>query len=159
MTKHLKVISLIVFTLFLACKSEREFIPNRISGLDLTNKIVGSEAEEFVNRLHFGNVAAVKNEIGFYSSPNGTAIIYVSYYEKLTDSAKNLELMVKKISPENSVFMGGESFDLHGVRVYRYSGMGQIHFVFTYQTELYWLSAEARWAEKFLNDYLTLIKD
>ena len=72
-------------------------------------------------------------------------------------AVKQLKLMVEKISPENSVFIGGESFELNDTKVYRYLGMGQTHFVFADDKALVWLSAETIWGEKFLSEYLSFL--
>lgn len=149
---------IIISLLFLQnCSDKVEYLPDSFFGLSLTKTLSGKDAAEFVNRLHFGNVAAESNEIGFYKAAKGSAIIYVSYYQDSEQAKYNLDLMVEKISPENSVFTGGESFELNDTRVYRYLGMGQTHFIFFFDNALFWLSGEVRWAEKFLQEYLHFI--
>lgn len=148
---------LFIILLFSGCETKIEYLPQSIYQLSLNQKYSGEEAERFVNRLHFGNVAAESNEIGMYAGAKGQAIIYVSYYKRSEDADSNLMKMVQKISPQNSVFTGGESFELENVRVYRYSGMGQTHFVFAYEDVLVWISADPPWAESFLQVYLQSI--
>ncbi len=138
----------------IGCDSKKEYLPQSIHQLSLNEKYSGKDAERFVNRLHFGNVAAASNEIGMYSGVKGRAIIYVSYYDQQEEADSNLIKMVQKISPQNSVFSGGESFKLEDVKVYRYSGMGQTHFVFAHGYALIWISADPPWAESFLQVYL-----
>lgn len=154
-----KIIGFIIISLLFLqnCSDKVEYLPDSFFGLSLTEKLSGKDAAEFVNRLHFGNVAAKSNEIGFYESNIGRATIYVSFYANSEAAKQNLDLMIEKISPQNSVFTGGESFELNDTRVYRYSGMGQTHFIFFFDNALFWLSGEVRWAEKFLQEYLLYI--
>lgn len=148
---------LILLFFFIGCSSQKEYVPQSIFGLSLVQKLEGESAASFVDRLHYNEVAAEKNEIGFYKADHGEAIIYVSYYKNVKDAELNLKLMVEKISPENSVFTGGESFEMNDTKIYRYLGMGQTHFVFANKKALLWLSAEINWGEKFLNEYLSFL--
>lgn len=148
---------LVIFFFIVGCSSQKEYVPQSIFGLSLVQKLEGESAASFVDRLHYSEVAAEKNEIGFYKADHGEAIIYVSYYKNEDEAELNLKLMVEKISPENSVFTGGESFEMNDTKIYRYLGMGQTHFVFVNKKALLWLSAENSWAEKFLSEYLSFL--
>lgn len=117
-------------------------------------KLAGREATEFINNLHFQAVAAEKNEIGFYEGESGPAIIYVSYYTSNETAAAEGKRMSEKISPENSVFIGGEYLEVSGKAVYRCFGMGQTHFVFTHQKALFWMSVNTMKAKAILAAYL-----
>jgi hypothetical protein len=66
--------------------------------------------------------------------------------------------MTEKISPENSVFIGGEYLDIEGKQVYRCFGMGQTHFVFAHQKELFWISVNTVIGKDVLTAYLDYIK-
>lgn len=136
------------------CSSREPFLPQEFYGLALQKKLAGREAAEFVNNLHFQAVAAEKNDIGFYEGERGPAIIYISYYTSHETAAAEGKRMSEKISPENSLFIGGEYLEVSGKRVYRCFGMGQTHFVFTHQKALFWISVDTIKAKDILSAYL-----
>jgi len=145
------------FIILISC-SKQNPLPDQIFGLSLRQKLVGKEALEFVNKLHFNNVTYEKNEIGFYEGSKGTAVIYITYYNDEKTANHNFELMTRKISPENSVFIKSSFFEYNGKNIYRTFGMGQTHFVFVSGKNLYWLSVETIWSLKFLKEYLACIE-
>lgn len=65
--------------------------------------------------------------------------------------------MTEKISPENSVFVGGQTIDIDGKQVYRCFGMGQTHFVFAHKKQLIWISVNTVVANEFLSEYLNYL--
>lgn len=158
MTKASLNVKITVVLLFLivaaGCSSRESFLPQEFYGLALQKKLAGKEAAEFVNNLHFHAVAAEKNEIGFYEGKRGPAVIYVSYYASKETAAAEEKRMTGKISPENSVFIGGEYLQVNGKEVYRCFGMGQTHFVFTHQKALFWVSVDTIKAKDILSAYL-----
>lgn len=97
--------ALLILILISACSSKPELLPENFYGLKLDKKLAGNEAKQFVDRLHFNSVAPDKNEIGFYSSKAGSAIIYITFYENDKLSFSEYERMINKISPDNSVFV------------------------------------------------------
>ncbi len=157
MKRFTQIIIAVLFILFSACSVQKVYLPDKVSGFSLNKKLTGSEAEDFVNRLHYGTVAADENEIGFYSSEKGSAVIYISYYNSDDEADQILLQMVEKIENVPSPFEGGDSFELSDHIIYRYSGLGQSHFVFSSGNVLLWISADVMWAELFLNDYIRKI--
>jgi len=153
-----KTVSVIVFLLFVACSSKAEFLPGRILEYSLNEKLSGEKAKSFVNKLHYQEVASLKNEIGFYSKGNQKAIIYVTYYNDAQTAVSEENKMTQKISPQNSVFMGGEYLNIHDFEVYRCFGLGQTHFVFSHDSELFWISVDTMDANDFLKQYFSLLQ-
>lgn len=98
-----------------------------------------------------------KNEIGFYESSDGTAIIYITYYNAENTSQSEYERMINKISPENSVFINPEFIEINGREIYRCFGMGQSHYVFANKKELYWVSIDTHFGKEFITQYLAYI--
>ena len=111
-----------------------------------------------VNNLHFQSVTGLENEIGFYEGKAGNAIIYITHYNTKETAKSDYEKMVKKISPENSVFIKPEYLKLGGMEIYRCFGMGQSHYVFPYNKELFWISVDTHFGKKFVEEYLIHIK-
>lgn len=156
MKKNIILILISLFT-FLSCSSENEFLPDEFFGLTLKQKLTGDEAKNFVDNLHFQEVAPEKNEIGFYDSQAGKAIIYITYYNDESTSLSEYERMINKISPENSVFINPEFVEISGREIYRCFGMGQSHYVFANNKELYWISIDTQIGRKFIEKYLAYI--
>jgi hypothetical protein len=117
----------------------------------------GKEAKEFVNNLHFKSVTDLENEIGFYDEKAGSAIIYITHYNTREAANSDYKKMVKKISPENSVFIKPEYLKLGGMEIYRCFGMGQSHYVFPYNKILFWISVDTHFGKKFVGEYLSYL--
>ncbi len=138
-------------------KRQNPYVPESIENFKLVKKLEGDQARQFINRLHLKQVAPQENVIAFYKDQNKELILYLTYYQHENDAQKDWERMVNKISPENSVFVGGKVLQLEGRPVYRCFGMGQTHFVFVNHKVLVWLSTPTIGSEKWFkayNDYL-----
>jgi len=155
--KNSGISAVIIIFLFTFCSNEVELFPKYFSDLNLTKKLTGTEAKNFVNRLHFNSVTNEKNEIGFYNGLKGNAIIYVTFYNNAEAAFTNYNKMTKKISPGNSVFTESEFINIAGKPIYKTFGMGQTHYVFTFSNKLFWISAEPQWAQDFLTRYLEIL--
>lgn len=155
--KNYRISALILIYLFTFCSKEQELFPKYFFDLNLTKKLTGIEAKDFVNRLHFNSVTNEKNEIGFYNGVKGNAVIYITYYNDGNTANSNYEKMIKKISPENSVFTESTFIDISGKKIYRTFGMGQTHYVLTFNNKLFWISAESAWAQDFLGQYIKIL--
>ncbi|MBS4034605.1 MAG: hypothetical protein KGZ85_09080 [Ignavibacterium sp.] len=150
-------LSFFVLLLLIGCSSKKDLLPEEFFGLILQKKLTGVEAKKFVDELHFQEVAPDQNEIGFYSSPIGSSIIYITYYRDEITALTEYEKMINKISPENSVFINPEIANISGKDIYRCFGMGQSHYVFAYGKELYWISVDTHFGKKFIEEYLEYI--
>lgn len=149
---------LLIVILLISCSLNSKYLPEDFFGLRLTKKLTGKDAKEFVNNLHFQNVTDIENEIGFYEGKAGSAIIYITHYNTMEITKSNYNKMVKKIGPQNSVFVKPEYLKLGGIEIYRCFGMGQSHYVFPYNKELFWISVDTHFGKKFVEEYLNQIK-
>jgi hypothetical protein len=141
-----------------SCTPQSNYLPLEIFGLSLSKKLTGSEAADFLNRLHLQNVTDSRSEIGFYQGEIGDAVIYLTYYSSREQAAEFESQMTDKISAENTPFIMGEYRDVDGKQIYRTFGMGQTHFVFSHNNVLIWLSLGTNWANDFLKEYLALCR-
>ena len=149
---------LLVVIFLISCSLNSNYLHEELFGLQLTKKLTGKDAKEFVNNLHFQSVTDLENEIGFYDGERGAALIYITHYNKKDDAEEDYKRMTEKISPENSVFIKPEYFQLNGMEIYRCFGMGQSHYVFPYNKELFWISVDTHFGKKFVEEYLIHIK-
>lgn len=140
------------------CSSDNNFLPAKIHELALKEMVLGDDARKIVDELHFQPVATASNEIGFYESRKGRAVIYITVYDDQSLALDAYEKMTQKISPENSVFFSGEYMKISDKDVYRCFGMGQTHYVFYQGKRLFWISADTHIARGFLTEYLQIIR-
>jgi len=152
--KHLQLIVLSVLLAGCACQKEPDFLPEHLLGYQLTKKLNGPEARAFVDKIHLREVTPENNIIGFYQKENMPLTIYITEYNSTGEAEKNFEMMTRKISPGNSVFINGEYLEIEGRKLYRCFGMGQTHFVFNIDHRLFWISVNTIEAGKFIRDYL-----
>ncbi len=150
------IISLIVFNY---CSTHKNYLPEEFWGMKLNKKLIGNEAKDFVDRLHFQNVATEKNEIGFYTGAVGNAAVYITYYNSAEKADDDFRKMTVKISPENSVFVNGKYETINNKNVYSCVGMGQIHYVFSHKNLLFWISVDPNFSRQFFEEYLTFVVD
>ncbi len=153
--------SLLLLTVILltSCSLNTEFLPDEFQGLRLTKKLTGDAAKSFINKLHHKSVTDIGNEIGFYKGNITRAAIYVTRYEKLQDARRYFGEMTKKIIEEKTPFINPEFINFKGLKVFRTFGMGQTHYVFIYDKNLFWLSVDTYISKKFLEEYLKYLDD
>ena len=148
---------LLVVIFFISCSLNSNYLPEDFFGLQLTKKLLGKDAKELINNLHFQGVTDLENEIGFYDEKAGSAIIYITHYNTKEAAKSDYKKMVGKISPENSVFIKPEYLNLCGMEIYRCFGMGQSHYVFPYNKVLFWISVDTHFGKKFVGEYLSYL--
>lgn len=142
-----------------SCSQTKDPLPKELYTLVLIQRLSGSEAKEYINKLHFQPVTETENEIGFYKGEKGEAIIYVTHYKNSTNPKVDYEKMTKKISPENSVFIYPSFFELNSKKIYKCFGMGMTHYVFYHDYELFWISVDTHISELFLSEYLNILNN
>jgi hypothetical protein len=148
---------LLTVIFLISCSPNKNYIPEDFFGLQLTKRLSGRDAKEFVNNLHFQTVTDLENEIGFYGGKAGNVIIYITHYNTKETAKSNYKKMVMKISPENSVFVKPEYLKIGGIEIYRCFGMGQSHYVFPYNKELFWISVDTHFGKRFVEEYLSYL--
>lgn len=152
-----KNILILLVVSIIGCAAEKNYLPVEINSFKLRNKLSGTEAETHIDRLHQGNVASDKNEIGFYMSGVRKMIIYVSYYRNYEIAIGEYEKMINKISHDHSVFINPDYITINDKKIYRCFGLGQSHFVFYNGKQLIWLSVDSHIGKDLVEEYLELI--
>lgn len=150
---------LLIVIFISSCSTNKEYLPGEFFGLTLQQKLTGNKAENFVNKLHMKTVTDEKNEIGFYKGKKGEAIIYVTHYHEKKNASGEAEKMINKISPENSVFFGNEFVKIGDEKIFRCFGIGQTHYVFSNEEQLYWVTVDTHIGQEFVNEYLNYLKN
>ncbi len=150
---------LLLLLLILCTCSDKNPLPNALFDFTLTKKLSGSEAAEFINKLHGKTVADTRNNIAFYSGEKGNCIIYLTTYNNSISAERYFNRMTKKISQNNPVFTNGNYSNIKNLKIFTTYGMGQTHFVFVKGENLFWISAGTMWAEYFLHNYLKYLNE
>ncbi|MEJ2544280.1 MAG: hypothetical protein P8Y99_09450 [Calditrichaceae bacterium] len=148
---------IIALCILLQYCGKRETLPEDLLGYTLVKNISGTAAQKTVNQIHLNPVTDTNNEIGYYEKGDDKAIIYVTSYKTDDDAKTDLIKMIEKISPQNSVFVNGGQIEINEIKIYRYFGMGQTHFVFRIKNKLFWISVDTMIAREFLDTYLKKI--
>ena len=153
-----QILFLLITVFFISCSTGIEYLPEDFFGLHLTKKLTGEEAKDFVNKLHFQQVTETESEIGFYEGDEGRALIYITHYQNPEDAENDYNKMTEKISAGNTVFIGSEYVNIDSRKVYRTFGMGQSHYVFYLNNELYWVSVDTHFGMKLVEEYLNYVE-
>lgn len=163
--KHRHIIKLflfsgLVFVLFFSpgCSKEQDPLPKEFESLTLDKKLTGKEAKDFLLRMHQGIVGSDKNEIGFYSGGAGGATIYISYFDDKFIAQDEFNRMTDKISSGSTEFTNGGVFYIDGLKIFKCLGYSQSHFIFAFESRLFWLTAETAVIRKLISDYLEYLK-
>ncbi|MBI5662575.1 MAG: hypothetical protein HZC46_10560 [Ignavibacterium album] len=152
-----KPLVLLVLFLLISCSANRDYLPEDFWGMKLKRKLTGKEAKDFVDKLHFQNVATEKNEVGFYSGSVGNAAIYITYYSDDKAAYHDFRKMTQKITPENSMFVRGTYHNINNKQIYSCMGLGQVHYVFAHENLLFWVSADPNFSRNFLDEYMKFV--
>lgn len=150
---------ILTILLIVSCSSNRDYLPEEFWGMKLNRKLTGKEAKDFVDKIHFQNVATEKNEVGFYTGAVGNAAIYITYYSDDKTAYQDFRKMTQKISPENSMFVRGTFHNINNKQIYSCLGLGQVHYVFAHKNLLFWISVDPNFSRNFLDEYMKLVFD
>lgn len=146
-----------VLLLIMGCGKGRLDVrfPPKIGDYHLARLISGKEAIEEINRLHGRVINAIAGAIAIYNGEEGSATIWVS----LAPSSEKAECQVQEMMREIQGRPGGPFFgvqkEVHReIPVYRFQGLGQMHFVFRRDKQVYWVSTPPEAAKDFLSVFM-----
>lgn len=130
-------------------------LPPALAGLSLATSVDGVEAVASVEQLHGKTLGAGLDAawVGEYSGP-GSATIWVSRSASTAAAEELLTRMTDRIGVGGSPFSAPVPIDSDGVRVYRLEGMGQVHYYFLTENDVYWLAIDPALAESGLEELL-----
>jgi len=145
-------------TPWLVVDSPGPALPESLGSLALRHAVVGSEAAAMVNRMHGRSVAEAWNAIGYYSSSQGGAALYVTLYPSGEKAREAEERMGAKLESGEYVFQGYNKGMVDGTPVAACMGLGQAHFIFSHHRSLYWLSVRPALAEEALRALISSLR-
>ncbi|MBI9080924.1 MAG: hypothetical protein JEY79_14435 [Pseudodesulfovibrio sp.] len=142
---------LFVVILFPACSSADDLtwiMPEKMGEMHRIQLVSGNAAQVEVNKLHGKVLIAEASVIGRYSRPEDVGMtrpaeVWVSRVSSDSEARRQTGLMVHKMYQNpKSPFKSPKRIEHAGLSVYRFTGMGQVHFIWYKGDLTYWISAK-----------------
>jgi hypothetical protein len=134
-------------------------LPKSILQLRLTEEIRGKQAQEMVDAMHKKSVTPDENVIGTYFSIDGGAKLYISLYDSRTIAEEQFEKMIDLIRKGGGTFTHFRELQVQNERVYLCLGLGQAHYFFLHEKELYWWAVDLQIAQASMQELIEIVKN
>jgi hypothetical protein len=142
---------LFVVILLPACGSADDLswiMPEKVGEMHRIQLVSGDAAQVEVNKLHGKVLIAEASVIGRYSRPEDVGMtrpaeVWVSRVSSDSEARRQTGLMVHKMYQNpKSPFKTPKRIEHAGLSVYRFTGMGQVHFIWYKGDLTYWISTK-----------------
>jgi len=156
-------LSLLLVALLCACSQQTEkqqdidsLLPERIGEWQQVQLVSGAEALEQINSLHGKNILVETGAIGTYqAAEKSPAMVWISRSKTPDLTREQAEVMADKmVRNPRSPFHAPETLISNNIKVYKFLGMGQIHYIFCQEELAYWISAPPADGEKLLRYFV-----
>ncbi|MEA1921201.1 MAG: hypothetical protein U9N63_00940 [Pseudomonadota bacterium] len=156
-------LSLLLFFLLFACTPEAKkqqnlgsLFPKNIGEWQQTQLITGTQALEKINHLHGKNITVEAGAIGNYQAAGKRpAEVWISRSKTPALTLEQAEVMAyKMVSNPRSPFHDPETLSINKIKVYKFLGMGQVHYIFCRERLAYWISSPPADGKKLLLYFL-----
>ncbi|MEA3241713.1 MAG: hypothetical protein U9P37_09120 [Pseudomonadota bacterium] len=130
--------------------------PAAIGSWQRVQLVTGPEALEKINQLHGKNITVEAGAIGTYQAAGKRpAMIWISRSKTVDLTREQAEIMADKmVSNPRSPFHNPETMNINKIKVYKFLGMGQVHYIFCRERLAYWISAPPAKGEELLLKFL-----
>ena len=130
--------------------------PESIGEWQQVKLITGTEALEKINHLHGKNITVEAGAIGNYQAAGKRpAEVWISRSKTPALTLEQAEVMADKmVSNPRSPFHDPETLSINKIKVYKFLGMGQIHYIFCRERLAYWISSPPADGKKLLLYFL-----
>lgn len=135
----------------------RSPLPARVGELILISEIQGENAREIVDRKHGKGVSPKQSYVGSYQASAGRADIYLSTYANTSEAQNVYRTMAGRIGAGGTPFFRYQSVVISGQSVSFCVGLGQVHYFFFHNEELYWVSADAHVAQITITELIRIL--
>jgi hypothetical protein len=152
------IISVSIFVISLLPTRQIIVLPKSILQLRLTEEISGKQAQKIVDSMHKKSVAPDENVIGTYFSTDGSAKLYVSFYDSRTIAEQQFEKMIDLIRKEGGVFSRFQEIRIQNEKVYVFLGLGQAHYLFLREEIIYWWAVDLQIAQASMQELIRIVK-
>jgi hypothetical protein len=134
-------------------------LPKSILQLRLIEEIRGKQAQEIVERMHNKSVTLDENVIGTYFSTNGGAKLYVSLYHSRIIAEGQFEKMGDLIRKGGGAFTHFKEIHVQRTKVYTCFGLGQAHFFFLHEKDIYWWAVDLQIAQASMQELFRIVNN
>ena len=141
---------MLVTILLLGCGGQKTgpvelgtLFPAAIGNWQRIQLITGAEALEKINQLHGKSITVKAGAIGTYQmTGKRPAMVWISRSKTVDLTREQAEVMADKmVSNPRSPFHDPGTLSINKIKVYKFLGMGQIHYIFCRERLAYWISA------------------
>ncbi len=133
-------------------------VPATLGSLRWTQSIRGAKAIAEIEQLHQTSIEITDGIISQYQANGAKATLWVATAITADKAVELVDLMNDLIRDGHPVFQQWVSREMQGIRVYEVFGMGQKHYYFVHNRQMYWLAVDASVAENALRELLELLK-
>jgi hypothetical protein len=157
-------LSLVLILLLLGCGGQKNtglveldtLFPAAIGSWQRVTLITGAEALEKINQLHGKSITVEAGAIGTYQEAGERpAMVWISRSKTVALTREQAEVMADKmVSNPRSPFHNPETLSINKIKVYKFMGMGQVHYIFCRERLAYWISAPPADGEELLLYFL-----
>ncbi|MDA8235244.1 MAG: hypothetical protein M0Z31_10670 [Clostridia bacterium] len=117
----------------------KESFPQSLAGSTLAGEVVsGPDAMQNINRLHGASISVVEGFIAQYLGKNEITV-WVSVSATTNDALALFDIMDKKM-PASQMFTNREELQMDGKQVIKVLGMGQDHYYWVRDKQVYWIA-------------------
>ena len=134
-------------------------LPKSVLHLRLTEEIRGKQAQEIVDRMYNKSVTPDENVIGTYFSTDGGAKLYVSLYDSRIIAEGKFEKIADFIRMGGGDFTHFKEMQVQRTKVYTCLGLGQAHFFFLHEKNIYWWAADLQIAQASMQELVGIVKN
>ncbi|MHB8172627.1 MAG: hypothetical protein ACYDG6_13985 [Thermincolia bacterium] len=117
----------------------KESFPQSLAGSTLAGEVVsGPDAMQNIDRLHGTSITIVEGYVVQYLGKNEVTV-WVSVSANTDDALALFDIMDKKM-PASQVFTNREEMQVDGKQVIKVLGMGQDHYYWVRDKQVYWIA-------------------
>lgn len=124
-----------------------ELLSEKAGDMVRVQLVLGAEAQAEVDKLHGKALSAEASAIGRYARMGAgdsvrPAEVWISRVESVKEAKRQTGLMVHKMYENpRSPFKNPRRIEHGSFDVYRFTGMGQVHLIWSKDDLVYWISA------------------
>ena len=134
-------------------------LPKILGTMELKKEIRGDEASRIVNAMHGKGVTPADNLIGIYAKSGARTTVYLSAFDKRKDAEVVLRRMIGGIERGDTPFSSLEQKNVGRTNVASCTGLGEVHYFFAANNELYWLASDIQLSERSLAEFIATLSN
>lgn len=141
------------------CSRHKNEAMQKLGDFTLEEAVTGKEAREVIARLHLGVFEAKDYEVFYYKKDDQNATLYRSYFSTQAEADTMVNRMAVKIGAGNFGFFHHMEVPLRDIRLHFTMGQGQIHYFYSKDKAVIWLTAPTEAGSLMLSQLLQIPQD